>query len=464
MAGKLSSRTSQHTASEVRAPFARTTAFREGKMEIRKEQKAEILNRIAERKKGKKGCGEGRIYFKDDGFTLWIDYYDASGRQRRESVAPELRALSLAGRKNLDPLKVAEQLLRKRIGAKDNGILPSPKKARVTVSELYEYKLAQLQSKRKPRTVSWFKARWELRLKDRFGPRKASTVCRADLEAYQAERMAYYREKYPSATPRKIAACENAVNGDLAALRMMFRFAKRLEKIDIVPSFPEEFEGAQEREGTVTDEQFRAMLDHCKPDETWLRTFLTMAYTWGYRVMELLNLQCGRVNLKERTVYLPPRSTKNKKPRMVPISDKEVPLLLDCIEGKAVEDFVFTRKNGKRVLDFRERWEQLVEAAKAGHTEIGLGKRTWIPAIPHDLRRTAVSRMLSGGMGAESVRAIVGHLTPEMTQKYYRPGIDTLRRLQQAAEANLGTLTELPRLTFKADSRPNKESEANGKP
>ena len=152
---------------------------------------------------------------------------------------------------------------------------------------------------------------------------------------------------------------------------------------------------------------------------------------------------------------------------MVPISDKEVPLLLDCIEGKAVEDFVFTRKNGKRVLDFRERWEQLVEAAKAGHSEIDLGgKRTWIPAIPHDLRRTAVSRMLNGGMPPESVRAIVGHLTPEMTQKYYRPGIDTLRRLQQVAETNLGTLTgpiELPRLTFKSDSRPNKESEANRK-
>ena len=72
--------------------------------------------------------------------------------------------------------------------------------------------------------------------------------------------------------------------------------------------------------------------------------------------------------------------------------------------------------------------------------------------------------MLSGGMPPEAVRAIVGHLTPQMTQRYYRPAIDTLRRLQRAAEANLGTLgvsVEVPRLTFGADSGPNKELKTN---
>ena len=87
----------------------------------------------------------------------------------------------------------------------------------------------------------------------------------------------------------------------------------------------------------------------------------------------------------------------------------------------------------------------------------------WYPAIPHDLRRTAVSRKLSGGMPPEAVRSVVGHISPEMTQRYYRPAIDTLRRLQRAAEVNLTNLTkdeeitENRRLTFGAGSGPTQE-------
>lgn len=409
----------------------------------------------------KRERGTGRIFWK--GKTRWIQYYDASGRRRRESVAPEIELQKKMGRKNVDVEKVAEQLLRKRIGAKENDILPPAKKSRVTVQELYEDEIAYLVNG-KPKTAAWLKTRWDLRLSDTFGPRRAREIRLADLTAYQSQRMEYYRKTFPNATPKKLAACETAVNGDLAALRMMFYKGKELEKVDIVPTFPKKLNGALEREGTVTEEQFQSMLKACSPDELWLKTFLTMAYTWGYRLRELLNLQCARVNLRERTVYLPPRSTKNKQPRLIPISDKEIPLLLSCVEGKAAQDFVFTRKDGKRVLDFRERWEQLVAETKAGHSEIDLsGKQVWYPAIPHDLRRTAVSRMLSGGMPPEAVRSVVGHISPEMTQRYYRPAIDTLRRLQRAAEVNLTNLTkdeeitENRRLTFGAGSGPTQE-------
>src|SRR5215471_19078706 len=131
--------------------------------------------------------GTGRIFYK--GKTLWIQFYDASGRQRRESIAPELKALSLAGRKIVDPLKVAEQLLRKRIGAKENGILPSLKKSRVTVSELYDDEFAYLMNCGKDKTATWLKSRWDLRLNEHFGARRASEVRLADFAAYQTLRM-----------------------------------------------------------------------------------------------------------------------------------------------------------------------------------------------------------------------------------------------------------------------------------
>jgi integrase len=398
--------------------------------------------------------GTGRVFRR--GNVLWIQFYD--GRKHRcQSVAPAIRELQRLGKK-VDESKVAEQLLRKRLAEKENGLLAPQRQSRVTVSELYEDELAYLLDG-KPKTAAWLKSRWELRLSDYFGARRAREIRYADLVAYRTQRQAFYRKAFPSAGEKKIRACDSAINSDMAALRMMFYRGKELDKLDLVPNFPHKLSGALEREGTVTPEQFDAMLTDCGPDELWLRTFLTMTHNWGYRLRELLNLQCVRVSLRDKTVYLPPRSTKNKQPRLVPISDEEIPLLKACMAGKMPQDFVLTRADGKRVLDFRKRWEQIVETAKAGHSEIDLqGNATWCPAIPHDLRRTAVSRLLSGGMPPEAVRAVVGHISPEMTQRYYKPAIDTLRRLQRAAVAQLEVLakdpenTQIPGLPFEGNS------------
>jgi integrase len=394
---------------------------------------------VALKTKSTRERGTGRVWLR--GEIPWIRYY-SFGKQRSESCAEYIenfrRVHSKSARTNLE---IAEELLAKRIGARLNDILPPPQKSRVTVAELYEDKLANLKQG-SPKSADWMKSRWELRLRDYFGARRAREIRLADLTAYQTKRMEFYREQFPEASPKKLSACETNVNGDLSALRMMFSLGKQLEKIDIIPTFPKMFDGAMEREGTVTREQFDAMVAACQEDELWLKTFLMMAHTWGYRLRELLNLQCARVNLRDKTVYLPPRTTKNKQPRTVPISDREIPLLEACIAGKLPQDFVFTRRDGTHVRDIRHPWDRIVETAKAGHAEISLtGKEAWYPAIPHDLRRTAISQMLNGGMPPEAVRSIVGHLSPEMTKKYYRPAVDMLRRLQHAAELQVAFLS-----------------------
>lgn len=400
---------------------------------------ATVATAVLETKGLRRERGTGRVWLRGD--TLWIRYY-SFGKQRSESCAEHIRNFRKDHPKSaLTDRQLAEQLLAKRIGARLNNVPPPQEKSRILVAELYEDKVANLKQG-SPKTADWMKSRWERRLRDYFGARRAREIRLADLTAYQTERMEFYREQFPEATPKKLSACESAVNGDLDPLRMMFGYGKQLEKVDIIPTFPEKLDGSQERVGTVTQEQFDGMLAACQDDETWLKTFLTMAFTWGYRLRELLSLQVARVNLRDRTVYLPPRSTKNKQPRTIPISDREVPLLEACIAGKAPQDFVFTRSDGTHVRDIRHPWERIVGTAEAGHAEFSLtGTETWFPAIPHDLRRTAISRMLSGGMPPESVRTIVGHLSPEMTQRYYKPAIETLRRMQRAAETQMTLLS-----------------------
>ncbi len=368
--------------------------------------------------------GKGRVWAR--GSVLWIRYYDAAGRQRSESA------------RTSDP-DVAEKLLDKRIGAKLNDILPPPRKVRVTVAQLYKDEIAYLKKNRKQ--TDWVKSCWELRLRDFFGARRAREIRRADLEEYQSHRMEAYRREFPDASQKKLLACETAVNKDLAVLRMILYRGRALEKLDTVPPFPPKLPGAMERTGTISDEQFSAMLQACGPGEVWLKTLLTMAHTWGYRLRELLKLRCLQVNLAERIVYLPPRSTKNKHARPVPISDRELPLLRACLAGKNLEDAVFTRADGTPVADFRCRWEKLVDASGAGHFTIDEnGRKNWVRAVFHDFRRTAITNMLAGGVPAANVRALVGHFSEEMTARYNRPQMDTLRQLREAASIRLAAL------------------------
>ena len=267
------------------------------------------------------------------------------------------------------------------------------------------------------------------------------------MEAYQTYRLQEYRKEFPDANEKKLSACETLINKDLAVLRMVLYRGHALEKLASVPPFPPKLQGALERTGTVTEEQFRAMLADCRANEVWLRAMLTMAYTWGYRLDELLKMRCIQVNLSDRIVYLPPRSTKNKRPRPVPISDDEIGPLRLCVRGKAPEDRVFTRANGKPVKDFRERWDKLVAASNAGHMDINeRGEKVWVKAIFHDFRRTASTNLLAGGMSPENVRKIVGHLSEEMTARYNKPAMATLAAQQKQGAALLAALEPQPAL------------------
>jgi hypothetical protein len=90
----------------------------------------------------------------------------------------------------------------------------------------------------------------------------------------------------------------------------------------------------------------------------------------------------------------------------------------ECVRGKEPDDYVFTRKSGNPILDFRGAWYSLCERAGLGKlVKTDDGKEVWTGLIFHDLRRSAVRNMVRRGI-PERVAMISGHKTRAIFDRY----------------------------------------------
>ena len=140
--------------------------------------------------------------------------------------------------------------------------------------------------------------------------------------------------------------------------------------------------------------------------QPWLRPLLALGYTYGFRKAELLNLQCGQVDLFSRTIRLNPGETKNGEGRTVKLTEECYQLLAQMMKGRQADEFLLIRENGKPVKDFRVAWEELAESAK-------------MPGLLfHDLRRSAVRNMRRRGVSEKVAMRISGHKTRSTFDRY----------------------------------------------
>ncbi len=74
------------------------------------------------------------------------------------------------------------------------------------------------------------------------------------------------------------------------------------------------------------------------------------------------------------------------------MTGKVFELLVECVRGKQADDYVFTRKDGNTIGDFRKLWSNVcTEAGVAG-------------LLVYDLRRTAARNLRRAGLPKASFR------------------------------------------------------------
>lgn len=158
------------------------------------------------------------------------------------------------------------------------------------------------------------------------------------------------------------------------------------------------------------------------------RAMLELLYASGLRVSELVSLDVGQVDLKNREVRVRGKGSKERitlmgKPAAAALNEylcSGRPTLL----GKEKTLALFVNRYGKRIV---KRGVQLI-ITKYGK-KIGLDKR----AFPHLLRHTFATHLLDGGADLRVVQELLGHVNLSTTQVYTHVTQSQARRVYVAA-------------------------------
>ncbi len=225
------------------------------------------------------------------------------------------------------------------------------------------------------------------------------------LSSIKPKHIEYYKkarlETDIKVRPGKKKPDPGTINRELDSLQAMFTVAEKLDSFEgknpvkAVQKLP-----MQEKPMRILkkDEIDRLV----RISEGFTRALIIIALNTAMRKNEILNLRWNDVDFAGGFIHI--KESKSNKIRKVP---------MNLVAGNTIKEikregeFVFHNpKTGTRIRDFYRSWKTAREDAG-------------IPGLRfHDLRHTAATLMVQGGIDLVTVRDILGHANIRMTVKY----------------------------------------------
>lgn len=155
--------------------------------------------------------------------------------------------------------------------------------------------------------------------------------------------------------------------------------------------------------------------DHLKP-------ILILALNTGMRRGEIFNLRWTDIDFNDCYIYI--KDTKSNRSRNVPIND----LVVDALMGiKHESEYVFYNPETKdRIKDVKTAFK--AACRRADITDLRF----------HDLRHTAATYMVMGGVDLVTVAEILGHSDLKMVMRYAHPTPENKRKAVETLANSYG--------------------------
>ncbi len=164
----------------------------------------------------------------------------------------------------------------------------------------------------------------------------------------------------------------------------------------------------------------------------WLRPIVLIDMNTGLRRGEILGLEKGRIDRKNRLVIV--EKTKNNERKIIPMNQ----IVFDAITGLPTRmdtTFIFADEKGKPLSANKVSMAFKRACRKAGIEDFTL----------HDLRHHFASYLTMSGQNQRTVQELLGHKDPKMTMRYSYLSPEHLRAAVESLETLENDLVERTR-------------------
>lgn len=277
-----------------------------------------------------------------------------------------------------------------------------------------------------------------------FGNKRVKSITHADIEDFKHLRLKTpieHKDKDGEVISTKERAIAS-VNRELEVMRGCLRFAYRQGWLSRNP-----FEMGEpliskadevQRERVLSPDEERRLLEACgertvtytrggkqitAKDEgkrrKHLRPLIIAALDTAARRGELFKLRWCDVDLEEDVIYIRATNTKTERPRIIPISPRvKSELIAMRGQGASSEALVFGVTDSVKIA-----FRSLCESAGVEGFRF------------HDLRHTAITRMIAAGVPSAEVMKVSGHTQVSTFLRYLNPTNQTVRRVAELLHA-----------------------------
>jgi len=202
---------------------------------------------------------------------------------------------------------------------------------------------------------------------------------------------------------RRESAEAATVNRETSALSRMLQLAIRRGQVERMPTFPKRLEENPPRDGFFEHQEYlkvRRQLPRSFQD------VLDFAYYSGWRRNEILGLTWGEVDLAGRVIRLPPRRSKTKTGRVLPISPPLQQVLKRRQRRRRPGSPCVFHRDGVTVRAWRTALRDACAKANVPHR------------LLHDCRRTAARNLIRAGVPERVSMLLTGHKTRAVFDRY----------------------------------------------